>query len=458
MGGAVDVGRTSGVSGAPGRWPPPRDRRGPVEVAPDVHAVVLGRGFPAANAYLVRAGEAWALVDAGWAGDATAIRRAAKEVFGSGTRPLAVLLTHVHPDHSAAAGELARSWRVPVLAHPAELPMAAGRHLPEFDTPLDRRLVMPVVRRLPVRTRARIEAAGDITDVVRPLPPDGEVPGLPGWEWVATPGHTPGHVSYLRRGDGVLISGDAALTVDADTPAGWLTGRRRVSGPPWYSTWDRELARRSVAVLAATAPRVLLPGHGYPLATGTPDALRALAADGRTRTRRAVDRAVVPLGNPSAARYRPPPRLYARLQWLGHALTALGLSPRYVVTLEVPGRRSGVVRRTTLVRAEHGGEHYLVSLTGESEWVRNVRAAGHRVVLSRGRRRTPATLVEVPADRRAPVIRSYVLRAARRPGTTAVAREARAFFGVGPDLDLDEIAAVADRFPVFRVVPDAAGG
>ena len=125
-----------------------------------------------------------------------------------------------------------------------------------------------------------------------------------------------------------------------------------------------------------------------------------------------------------------------------------------MVTLEVPGRRSGVTRRTNLVLAQHEGQRYLVSLTGESEWVRNVRAAQCRVVLTRGERRRDVRLIEVPVQDRAPVIRSYVLRAARRPGTRAVGREARAFFGVGPDLALDEIATRADRFPVFRVVTD----
>jgi hypothetical protein len=66
-------------------------------------------------------------------------------------------------------------------------------------------------------------------------------------------------------------------------------------------------------------------------------------------------------------RYRPPPRLYARLQWLGLALTWLGLSPRGVVTLEVPGRRSGVIRRTNLLLATHAGQGDLVALAGESE-------------------------------------------------------------------------------------------
>ncbi|SFF42878.1 nitroreductase/quinone reductase family protein [Blastococcus tunisiensis] len=440
----------------PDRWPPPRGRRGPLQVADDVHVVTLGRGFPASNVYLVRSREAWALIDAGWAGDADTIRRTAESLFGPGARPAAILLTHIHPDHSAAAGELARSWDVPVHVHPVELPMAAGKYLPEFDMPLDHWVVMPIMRLLPARTRSRIEAVGDITDVARALPPGGVVPGLPDWEWIAAPGHTPGSVAYLRRRDGVLVSGDAVLTVDSNSVPGVLSGRRRLAGPPWYSTWDRRAARESIAALAALEPRVLAPGHGYPLAVGATEALRAFADDGRSRLRRRMDRLLVPVGDPRAERYRPPPPLYARLQWLGHALTALGLSPGYVVTLEVPGRHTGVLRRTNLVRAEHAGQDYLVSLTGESEWVRNVRAARGRVVLARRGRRREVTLVEVPPPDRAPVIRSYVLRAGRRRGSSTVGREARAFFGVGPDLAVEEIATVADRFPTFRVVPDTA--
>ncbi|MGY1616194.1 nitroreductase/quinone reductase family protein [Geodermatophilus sp. SYSU D00691] len=435
------------------RWPPAPGRRGPVPVAAGVHVLTLGPGTPASNVHLVGSGTSWVLVDAGWAGDAEAIRRAAGSLFGPGARPAAILLTHVHPDHSGAAGDLARWWDVPVHVHPDELPLAAGKYLPEYDMPLDHWVVVPLMRLLPARMRARVEAAGDITDVVRPLEPAGVVPGLPDWEWIAVPGHTPGSVAYLRRGDGVLISGDALVTVDLNSVAGLLGGRRRLAGPPWCTTWDRAAARRSVAALAARDPQVLLPGHGYPLTAGTAAALRSFACgEGAPRPR--LDRLLVPLGDPGAQRYRPPPRLYARLQWLGHALTALGLSPGYVVTLEVPGRRSGALRRTTLVLARHEGRGYLVSLTGESEWVRNARAAGGRVVLSRRGRRRAVALVDVPVSDRAPVIRDYVLRARRRPGSTAVAREARAFFGVGPDLTEEEIAGVADRFPTFRVEPD----
>ena len=131
-----------------------------------------------------------------------------------------------------------------------------------------------------------------------------------------------------------------------------------------------------------------------------------------------------------------------------------GLGPRYAVVLEVPGRRSGLVRRTTLVRVELGGARYLVSLSGESEWVRNVRAAGGRVVLG-WRRRLAAVLVEVAPAERPAVIRAYLGRAGGTGRSWGAANEARYYF-VAADPSGQELAAVADRYRVFRIVEPAA--
>jgi len=79
-------------------------------------------------------------------------------------------------------------------------------------------------------------------------------------------------------------------------------------------------------------------------------------------------------------RYRPPSRRYGRIsRWVGVPLTSLGLAPRHAVTLEVPGRRSGKPRRNPVLVTPFEGEEYLVALAGESQWVRNLRAAhgGH---------------------------------------------------------------------------------
>jgi hypothetical protein len=69
------------------------------------------------------------------------------------------------------------------------------------------------------------------------------------------------------------------------------------------------------------------------------------------------------------------------------ALSARGVGPDYLVTLEVPGRRSGRIVCLPLVVAVVDGERYLVSMLGEeTNWVRNVKAAGGDVALVHGRR------------------------------------------------------------------------
>ncbi|RAX16547.1 MBL fold metallo-hydrolase [Pseudarthrobacter sp. AG30] len=257
----------------------------PREIASGLLLLTSGSGPLASNFYLVRTGPAWVLVDCGWGSGAEPARIAVERVLGPGAKPDAIFLTHIHPDHSGAAGALARAWKVPVYAHQAELPMAAGRYVPARSMPLDRWITAPLMWSLPARARRRIEAAGDISDLVRPLPRSGEVPGMPGWVAVPTPGHTAGHVAYWRAGDGVLITGDAIVTVNLNSLGGILLGLPDLSGPPWYTTWNMDVAKASVTRLAGLGPRLLAPGHGQPLTFGIAPRLRALAAkEPRQRT------------------------------------------------------------------------------------------------------------------------------------------------------------------------------
>ena len=127
----------------------------------------------------------------------------------------------------------------------------------------------------------------------------------------------------------------------------------------------------------------------------------------------------------------------------GAAVYAFGVAPNYLVTLEVPGRRSGRIISFPLVMVVVGGERYLVSMLGEEvNWVRNVRAAGGNATLRHGRREE-VRLEEVAADRRAPVLKAYLQRA---PG-------ARAHLPIDKDAPLSEFEQVSPRFPVFWVVP-----
>ena len=261
-------------------WSVPRLRGGvmsgskPVaEVADGVYCVAVGRGVLASNVYLIRSGGSWALIDAAWPGHGQLIQAAAESVFGKGTRPASMLLTHIHPDHSGSARELARIWDLPVWVHPGELPMVAGKYRPEYGNPLDRWLIMPLMRVLPRRRVDSMISAASLADVARPLDPVGPPPGLPDWRYVAAPGHTPGHIAFFRASDRVLIAGDAVVTVNLNSVRALFRGRPGAWGPPRYTTWNWPLASESVAVLARLEPHVLAGGHGQPM-TGTETAAR----------------------------------------------------------------------------------------------------------------------------------------------------------------------------------------
>jgi glyoxylase-like metal-dependent hydrolase (beta-lactamase superfamily II) len=274
--GAAAMGTAAGIR----RRARPRPGLAPIEIAADVYC--LGPwGRTQTNAYLVRAGTAWALVDAAWEGDAPRIEAAARTLLGTGAAPAAILLTHDHPDHAGAARALAGSWRCPILLHPAECPIADGDFaaMVRCAGPLDRWAILPAMRMLGERRRSEVLARGSLTGLYRELGAAGAIPGLEGWEWLATPGHTPGSVSFVRRADRVVLTGDALVTLQVNTPAGILLGRQGLSGPPWYTTWSQRLARASMAAIAALEPAVIGGGHGRPLAgPATPATVRAFAA------------------------------------------------------------------------------------------------------------------------------------------------------------------------------------
>lgn len=148
--------------------------------------------------------------------------------------------------------------------------------------------------------------------------------------------------------------------------------------------------------------------------------------------------------------YRPPAGWYRRLNWLGVALTSLGLAPRDAVTLQVRGRTTGKVRRVPILRTRYRGDDYLVAPAWESQWVRNVRAAhGQAVVRRRGARQVH--LEELASTERAEIIAEYLQAGQRRSGAEANADQARFYFGLDHEPSTEDIEAIADTYPVFRI-------
>jgi glyoxylase-like metal-dependent hydrolase (beta-lactamase superfamily II) len=118
----------------------------------------------------------------------------------------AILLTHHHPDHADAAGQLAEATGAPVRA---SRPLEGERAL----------------------------RPGEVLRV-----------GAMDIRMVPTPGHTPDHVVYYLEGEGFLFTGDAVLgrgTSVVDPPDG-----------------DMSAYVHSLHVMRDLGPRVLYPGHG----------------------------------------------------------------------------------------------------------------------------------------------------------------------------------------------------
>lgn len=120
----------------------------------------------------------------------------------------------------------------------------------------------------------------DVASRLRPLGEDGRIPRLNEWQWIHSPGHTPGHVSLWRARDRTLLSGDAIITTGQERAYAAAVQPPEMHGPPAYFTPDWPAAAASVRRLARLRPEVLVPLHGQPLSGPLMrDALDMLARD-----------------------------------------------------------------------------------------------------------------------------------------------------------------------------------
>ncbi|MDX1613317.1 MAG: MBL fold metallo-hydrolase [Candidatus Promineifilaceae bacterium] len=210
-----------------------------MEIVPGLHWI---KGL-LSNIYLWASPAGLLLVDTGSWGDASRIRRHLDACGYRLSDIAAIFITHADMDHAGNAARLQAATGAPIIAgQKTATLLQQGRspqHLPtivQFLT--DRLFKYPLV------------AADDILVVEADQP----VPEQEAWLALATPGHSPDHMSFYSPTHGIVFAGDA------------LANRRQqlgVQNDQFLS--DPIAARLSAMRLLRLTPAVLACGHGPPL-------------------------------------------------------------------------------------------------------------------------------------------------------------------------------------------------
>ena len=124
-------------------------------------------------------------------------------------------------------------------------------------------------------------------------------------------------------------------------------------------------------------------------------------------------------------------------------LIRIGLVRGHFYVLEVRGRKSGRTISLPVDPIDLDGRCYLVCARGNSNWVRNARAAGE-VVLVRAMRRRRYAVRELPPGMRPPVLKTYLDR---------YASEVQRFFPIPKGSPVEAFVDLAPRYPVFELSP-----
>jgi glyoxylase-like metal-dependent hydrolase (beta-lactamase superfamily II) len=191
------------------------------------------------NVQFVREDDGFTLIDTAINGKAKEIIEAAKQLGAPIKR---IVLTHAHVDHVGSVDALHQLLPdVPIMISARDARFLKGDRSLDADEPVDKlRGGYVICKTVP----DRLLQAGDCVGSL---------------QVIATPGHTPGHVSYFDTRDKTIIAGDAYSTTAGISTAGTLKILFPLTA---MATWHKPTGLQSAEALLALKPERLAVGHG----------------------------------------------------------------------------------------------------------------------------------------------------------------------------------------------------
>lgn len=210
-----------------------------MEISPGIHRIV---GF--VNQYLLWDDKEITLIDAGMKSNDRKVIKYLRENILDLSKLRRVLITHSDADHYGAASSLksitnAEVWASKIEADAMCIGSSSRPIVPRGIFSLFFPLIKGFLASPPVETDKTIED-GDI------------LPILGGLQVIASPGHTPGHISFFLPDLRILFAGDA-ITLNKGKPAPTVDA---TSGDPGK-------ACASFEKLMKLNPSVICCGHAY---------------------------------------------------------------------------------------------------------------------------------------------------------------------------------------------------
>lgn len=139
--------------------------------------------------------------------------------------------------------------------------------------------------------------------------------------------------------------------------------------------------------------------------------------------------------------YNPPTAVEQRLNRFFGVLVRLGLALPHNYLLVVRGRKSGKEYSMPVDLLIFDRRRFLVAPRGETQWVRNVRAAGE-ITLKKGVLAEAVAAVAVPDEDKPPLLKAYLER---------FRLTVRRYFPVPPGAPVESFGPLAARYPVFEL-------